>query len=155
MKKSVLVFLLSLSLLGCGTGLLKSFVDTPEVKSIELKSFSIKDKKAVFDVALHNPNAFSLPISGLMGDMSLNDMAIGYVDVESDKSLAAHATQIVTVPIMLNPSMLVDAVKGVLSSRQAKYHFKGDIKTSVGNIPFSKQGDLSVQDLIFTLFIIR
>ena len=152
MNKFVLLFLLSFSLVGCGTDLIKAFVDTPQVKGIELKSFSVKDKQALFEVALYNPNAFSLPISGVSGDIVLNQMTIGSIDAGSDQSLAAHATQVVAVPIMLDPDLLVKAAKSVLNLRQAEYTFNGGIMTSMGQIPFSKKGDLSVQDLIYTFF---
>ena len=152
MNKFVLLFLLSFSLVGCGTDLIKAFVDIPQIKGIELKSFSVKDKQALFEVALYNPNAFSLPISGVTGDIVLNQMAIGSIEAGSDQSLAAHATQLVAVPIMLDPDLLIKAAKSVLNLRQAEYTFNGGIMTSMGQIPFSKKGDLSVQDLIYTFF---
>lgn len=152
MNKFVLLFFLSFSLVGCGTDLIKAFVDTPQVKGIALKSFSVEDKQALFEVALYNPNAFSLPISGVTGDIILNQMAIGSIDAGSDQILAAHATQLVAVPIMLDPDLLVKAAKSVLNLRQAQYTFNGGIMTSMGQIPFSKKGDLSVQDLINAFF---
>lgn len=152
MKKMLLLLLLSISLLGCGTGLIKAFVDTPQVKDIRLKSFSAKDKQALFEVALYNPNAFSLPISEIKGDIVLHKLNIGSIDVESDQSLAAHATQIVSLPIMLHTDALVKAANIVMSLRQAQYTFNGGVMTSVGYIPFSKKGELSMQDLISTFF---
>lgn len=152
MKKITLVLLLSISLLGCGTGLVKAFVDSPEVKGIELASFSAKEKQAVFKIALYNPNAFSLPISGMTGDIVLNQMIIGSIDAETDQSLAAHSTQLVTLPIMLNTDDLIKAAKSVLNQRKAEYTFNGGVMTSVGQIPFSKKGSLSIQDLISAFF---
>ena len=152
MNKFVLLFFLSFSLVGCGTDLIKAFVDTPQVKGIALKSFSVEDKQALFEVALYNPNAFSLPISGVTGDIILNQMAIGSIDAGSDQILAAHATQLVAVPIMLDPDLLIKAAKSVLNLRQAQYTLNGGIMTSMGQIPFSKKGDLSVQDLINAFF---
>ncbi len=76
MKKILLLLVLSISLVGCGSGIIKAFVDTPQVKGVELKSFSAKNKQAVFEVALYNPNNFSLPISGMNGDIVLNQLPI-------------------------------------------------------------------------------
>lgn len=59
------------NLLGCGR-LVKEFVEAPEVRGIELKSFSVLDNTATFEVTLYNPNSFSLPISGLTGGIKLN-----------------------------------------------------------------------------------
>ena len=152
MKKILLLLMLSISLVGCGTGIIKAFVDTPEVKRVELKSFSAKNKQAVFEVALYNPNNFSLPISGMNGDIVLNQLTIGSLDAESDQHLAALSTQLVTLPILLNTDALVKAVKSVLNQRQAQYTFNGGLITSVGKIPFSKKGDLSMKDLISAFF---
>ncbi len=148
----LLLLLLSISLVGCGTGIIKTFVDTPQVKGVELKSFSAKKKQAVFEVALYNPNNFSLPISGVNGDIVLNQLTIGSIDAESDQNLEAHTTQLVTLPIMLNSDALVKAAKSVLGLRQAQYTFIGRVKTSVGQIPFSKKGDLSMKDLLSAFF---
>ncbi|MCF6202168.1 MAG: LEA type 2 family protein [Methylococcaceae bacterium] len=152
MRKSALILLLSLSLLGCGTSLVKAFVDSPEVKGVELAAFSVKNKQAIFKIALYNPNAFSLPISGMTGDIVLNQMIIGSIDAESEQSLAAHSTQLVTLPIMLNVDDLVKAAKSVLNRGEAEYTFNGSVMTSVGQIPFSKEGNLSIQDLISAFF---
>ena len=152
MKKILLLLVLSISLVGCGSGIIKAFVDTPQVKGVELKSFSAKNKQAVFEVALYNPNNFSLPISGMNGDIVLNQLTIGSLDAESDQHLAALSTQLVTLPILLNTDALVKAVKSVLNQRQAQYTFNGGLMTSVGKIPFSKKGDLSMKDLISAFF---
>lgn len=140
-----------MTLFGCGTGLIKHFVETPQVKGVELKSFSAKNKQALFEVALHNPNSFSLPISGLNGDIVLNQLTIGSIDAKTDKSIAAHTTQTVSLPISLDADTLIKAAKSVLSNRQAQYTFNGDILTSVGQVPFSKKGNLSMKDLISML----
>ena len=151
-KKIVIHLIILFTLLGCGTGIIKEFVDTPQVKGIELKSFSIQNKRATFEVALYNPNAFSLPISGLSGNIKLNQRAIGKIDADTDQQLAAHATQTFTLPIMLNPDILINAAKSMITQGQAKYSFNGNIKTSVGQIPFSKKGSLSMNDLISEVF---
>jgi LEA14-like dessication related protein len=141
-----------MSLVGCGTGIIKAFVETPQVKGVELKSFSAENKQAVFEIALYNPNNFSLPISGMNGDIMLNQLTIGSLDAESDQHLAALSTQLVTLPILLNADALVKAVKSILNQRQAQYTFNGGLMTSVGKIPFSKKGDLSMKDLISAFF---
>jgi len=40
LNKVAFFLILSVLTVGCGTGLIKAFVDAPEVKKIELKSFS-------------------------------------------------------------------------------------------------------------------
>ncbi len=151
MQKSLAVFLLFFSLSGCNMDILNKLVQTPEVKSIQLKSFSAFDKQAVFDVALYNPNAFAIPVSGISGNIQLNQLAIGSLEAASSESLPPLATQTVTVPLTLDTDALMTAAKNVLLKRQALYSFNGFAKTSVGSIPFTKTGELSVQDIISAL----
>ncbi len=152
LNKAVFFLILSLISVGCGTGLIKAFVDAPEVKKIELKSFSMKDQQAVFEVLLYNPNSFSVPITKMMGDITLNQIAIGNIDVESDIALESYATQKVSVPIKLNSNALIKAVKNIFKLRQAEYTFKGGVMTSAGELKFSTEGDLSMKELISTFF---
>lgn len=151
MKKLLATLLVSLLLSACNSSMIQELMQAPEVKSVALKSFSAKDKSIIFDVDLYNPNAFTLPISGLSGDIMLNQLAIGSLEAESDQNLAAHSTQTVSVPISLDTNALIDAAKDVLISRQAQYNFNGGVKTPVGKVPFSKSGDLSIQDVISSL----
>ncbi len=151
MKKIFVIVLFSMSLLGCGSEMIQQFIEPPQVKNIRLKSFSAQDKKVVFEVDLFNPNPFTLPLTGLSGNMSLNKLAIGSLDVSSDKSLTANTTQTVTVPVQLDQNALIEAAKSVFTKRQANYNFSGGVETSVGQIPFSKSGELSVQEILSSL----
>lgn len=151
MRKLFATLLITFLLSACSSSMLQELMQAPEVKSVALKSFSAKDKSIVFDVDLYNPNAFTLPISGLSGDIMLNQLAIGSLEAESDQNLAAHSTQTVSVPISLDTNALMDAAKSVLMSRQAQYNFNGGVKTPVGKVPFSKSGELSIQDVLSSL----
>jgi len=156
MKKYLGVILLSLALFGCNSNvisekLVSNLIKAPQVKDVSLQSFSIEDKSVVFDVSLYNPNIFPLPVSGLSGDFILNDIAIGSMAAKSDKILAASETQVVTLPIKLNTQGFIDAAKRAFTTQKASYQFNGGIKTTAGTLPFSKQGDLSVKDLMSSL----
>lgn len=151
MKRLFTILIMSLALFGCGADMIKQLVDAPQVRGIQLKSFSAVDKRAVFDVALFNPNAFPLPISGLSGGLQLNDLTIGSIDAKSDSSLPAQTVQTVTIPISLDPDAFFKAAKSVLTQRKASYEFNGGVTTSVGTVPLSSSGDFSVQDIISAL----
>ena len=151
MKKLFTALVMVIGLLGCSADMIKSLVDMPQVRGVQLKSFSAADKRAVFEVALFNPNPFPLPISGLSGAISLNQLAIGSIDAQSDTSLAANAVQAVMIPISLDPNAFVEAAKSVFMQRKASYQFNGGVNTSLGKVPFSTSGDLSVQDILSTL----
>ena len=147
---------ISITLLGCNTNVIREsvvsqLVKTPQIINVALKSFSVKEQSAVFDVSLYNPNIFPLPVSGISGNIKLNGVAIGSMAAKSDKMLAANTTQVVTLPIQLNTNGFVSAAKKAFSTQQAKYSFSGEIDTSAGTLPFSKQGDLSLRDIISAL----
>lgn len=156
MIKYVTILLLSFTLLGCKSNaisesLVKNLVQTPEIKEVVLRSFSVEQRSVVFDVSLYNPNFFPLPVSGISGEIKLNQVAIGSMAAKSDKMLAANSTQIVTLPIQLNTSGFVIAAKKAFRTQQAQYSFNGKVDTSAGTLPVSKRGDLSVRDIISAL----
>lgn len=151
MTRRFFIFLMTLGLFGCDSNLVKDLVLTPEIKSIQLSHFSVEDRQAVFDVSVHNPNPFPLPISQLAGDIKLNNLAIGSLSARSEQNLAAFDTQNVTLPLSLNPDALVNAAQSVLLKGKAEYQFNGTVDTSLGQVPLSKQGELSAQELLRSL----
>ena len=149
-KRIGMMILLAVNLTACQS-VIEKVVKAPEVKSIQLKSFSIQDKTMVFDVGLFNPNAFTLPVDGFNGSIRLNGLDIGKFSAKTDTRLAAQKTQMITLPITLDAEAFGRAARSVLEKRQALYNFKGGVDTSVGQVPFSKDGELSVQDIITSL----
>jgi LEA14-like dessication related protein len=147
MKKIFTLLLLSLSLVSCND-IVKEFVSAPEVKSIRLADFSAAEKKVIFDVDVYNPNAFTLPLSGFSGNFKLNNLTVGTIEAASDQKLAAYETQTISLPIGLDTDALTDAAKSVFTQQQALYSFDGGVNTSIGKVPFSKSGKLSVQEII-------
>ncbi len=150
-NRIVMVILISFGLTACQSGIIEKIVKAPEVKSVQLKSFSAQDKTVVFDVGLFNPNAFSLPIDGFDGGIKLNGFDVGKFAAKTDVSLPAKEVQTITLPITLDAEMFGKAARSVLSEGQALYNFKGGVDTSVGTVPFSQDGELSMQDIIKTL----
>jgi LEA14-like dessication related protein len=156
MKKYLGTFLLSIFLLGCNTNvinqdLVSNLVQAPEVRNVQLKSFSVKDQSVVFDVSLYNPNIFPLPVSGLSGDFKLNQVAVGSMAAKSDSNLGAQKEQVVTLPIQLNTDAFLNAAKKALSTQKANYSFNGGVETSAGKLPFTKEGNVSLSDLVSAL----
>jgi len=147
MKKLFVLLLLSLSLVACND-IVKEFVSAPEVKAVRLTDFSMADKRVVFDVDLYNPNAFALPMSGFSGDFKLNDLTIGSLEATSEQKLVAYGTQTVNLPINLDTNALIEAAQSVFTKQEALYRFNGGVDTSIGKVPFSKSGELSVQEII-------
>jgi len=155
MTRRLFILLLTFNLFGCDSGLVKEFVATPEIKNIQLSHFSVEDRQAIFDISLYNPNPFPLPITGMAGDIELNNVHIGSLAARSDKHLAAYDTQTVTLPLSLDPSALSNAAQSVLFKGKADYNFKGQLDTSVGSVPFTKAGELSAKDILSSLMGLR
>lgn len=151
MTRRFFIFLLTFGLIGCDANMVKDLILTPEIKSIQLSHFSVEDRQAVFDISVHNPNPFPLPISKLAGDIQLNNLSVGSLSARSEKTLAAFDTQTVTMPLSLNPDALVNAAQSVLFKGKAEYQFNGTVDTSLGQVPVSQQGELSAQDLLRSL----
>jgi len=151
MKKVWLLLCLSLGLTGCQSGLINKLVKTPEIKAVQLQSFSMQDKRITFDVSLFNPNPFTLPIDGLGGIVALNGLDIGSISAKTNTKLAANTTQVVSMPISLDTEALGRAARSVLTKQTAEYQLQGKVDTSMGKVPFSKKGNLSVSDIISAL----
>ncbi|MDX8381517.1 MAG: LEA type 2 family protein [Ghiorsea sp.] len=98
-----------------------------------------------------NPNAFSLPIDGFNGGIRLNDLDIGKFSAKTKQSLAAKEVQTITLPITLDAEAFGRAARSVFSQGVAIYNFSGGVDTSVGQVPFSQDGELSIQDIIAKL----
>jgi LEA14-like dessication related protein len=155
MTRRLFILLLSFGLFGCDADMVKEFVAPPEVKNIQLANFSVEDKQAVFELSLYNPNPFPLPISGMAGDISLNNLHIGSLEAQSEQHLAAYGTQTVTLPVSLDPNALLEAAKSVLLQGKANYNFNGNVSTSLGQVPFTKEGELSAKDILSSIMKLR
>ena len=155
MKKYLGIILLSMALFGCQSNVisegLSSLVAAPEIKGVALKSFSVEEQRVVFDVTLYNPNIYPLPISGLSGDIELNQIAIGSMAVNADEMIGAQETQVVTLPIQLDTKAITSAATSIFTTQQANYSFNGSIETAAGTLPISKQGKLSIGDILSVL----
>lgn len=115
MKKFTLFFFILFSLLGCTASQLKSFVLTPQLKGVQLNSFSAADKQASFDVEIYNPNLFDIPVSTIKGEIKLNQLSIGHIAATNpSNTLKSLESQKITIPIQLDSSVLMDVAKGAL-----------------------------------------
>jgi len=152
MTKLFALFFLILSLVGCNAEMVKQFVKAPTIEDIQLKSFSPKDNRISFNVDLHNPNPYAIPVTGLSGSIELNSIYIGKLQASSDKNLAPNATQTITVPLTLDYDAFVKAAKSVMFTMDAHYKLTGHFQTSIAQVPIVKEGELSAKDIISALF---
>jgi len=150
MMTKILSYLLILfTLLGCSVDNIKHLASNPELKSIRLESFSPAENQITFELAVYNPNLFDIPISGIEGNITLNQIAIGkFIANNTERSLKARSTQSIIVPLKLNPDATMKAVKNALFKRTLNYTLAGTVDTSTGTIPFIKKGKLSVQNIL-------
>ncbi len=123
----------------------------PQIKRIQLVSFSVKNHSAIFDVDVYNPNEFKLPVRELSGKIHLNKQHVADLEATSKASLAALSTQTFKVPISVKPKAIISATNQTLLSGQAHYHFKGYMMTPVGELPIAFQGMLGSQQIVLLL----
>ena len=88
-------------------------------------------------------------------DISLNNLHIGSLEAQSEQHLAAYGTQTVTLPVSLDPNALLEAAKSVLLQGKANYNFNGNVGTSLGQVPFTKEGELSAKDILSSIMKLR
>ena len=149
MRKLLAILFVSVSFIAYSNAdILEDSVLTPEIRTITLNSFSAEENRAVFDVEVYNPNAFKLPVRELYGDIHLNQYDVADVEASSKKSLAAHSTQIYTVPINVDLDSLMNAAAGVMIQGSAKYSFKGYMMTPVGEMPILEEGELTAEQIL-------
>jgi len=123
----------------------------PQIKRIQLVSFSAENHSAIFDVDVYNPNEFKLPVRELSGKVHLNKQHVASLEATSKASLAALSTQTFKVPISVKPNAIITAANQILLSGQAHYHFKGYMMTPVGELPIEHQGQLDSQQIVLLL----
>lgn len=151
MNKIGVVLMMIMVLFGCSSDEVKSPVNLPHVHSVHLKSFSATDKTITFYVALFNSNDFPVAVSAVDGDITLNQLNIGKIDVNADYIIEGGAMKTVVVPIALDPDAFLKAGQTVLSQSKAEYQVDGGVKTAFGNVPFSGTGELPLQDILSTI----
>lgn len=120
----------------------------PEIVNIKLTSFDAEKNRAVFDVKLYNPNNFKLPVREAYGDIYLNENAIASIEALSKKSLAAHDTQIFSIPVVVKAEQLTNAGSNIMLTGIANYRFKGYMMTPVGELPVEREGQLTKQEIL-------
>jgi len=153
MKNIFTLSLMLLTLSGCSSSLLKSFVQTPQLKDVRLNSFSASDKQASFDVDIYNPNLFDIPVTTLDGDIKLNQVPVGHIAATNpSNTLKSQETQTITIPIELDTTDFMGIAKSALFQGGIKYQFIGTVGTSIGPIPIIKEGELSAKDLMTSFF---
>ncbi len=123
----------------------------PQIKRVELISFSAENHSAVFDVDVYNPNDFKLPVRELTGETHLNKQHVASLQATSKSSLAAFSTQTFKVPISVKPDAMLLSAQQIFISGQAEYLFKGYMMTPVGELPIRYQGQLDSQQIVFLL----
>ena len=91
----------------------------------------------------------------MSGDISLNEQHIGSLEQQSEQSLATYGTQSVTLPVSLDLNALLTAAKSVLFKCKANYNFDGNVGSSLGQVPFTKEGELSAKDILSSIMKLR
>ena len=149
---TILLFFLSLLPFSSANAIDMDAIQTPQIRMIKLISFSLEQESAVFEVDVYNPNEFKLPVRELTGSVHLNNLLVATLEASSKKSLAALSTQTFTVPIKVMTDATVQSANAVMLTGIADYEFSGYMMTPVGEIPLSKSGRLTSEQVLTFLY---
>jgi len=111
-----------------GCALLNLQQPTASFRSATVAEISPAGLTANFDVDVHNPNSFELPVNGASYKLSLGGVQVIEDQAKSTGSVPAKGLLPVTVPVHLHFDQLIQAEK--------------EIANSGGNVPFDLAGAL-------------
>jgi len=152
-KKSLikLIFvslILPLFLTSCATLKNSGLIKNPVIKSVALESFSLEKGEVVLAINMFNPNSFSIPITGLNFDLSLNSKPLGKINSDKNFELQANKLANISLPIKVDTTKIMRTLASLLFQKTVSYEVTGNIKTPLLTIPYTKKNKILVKDLL-------
>ena len=139
---SRLMFCLVVCALGSGCSAINALnVRTPTAsfRSVRVWEISPSGVTANFDVDVHNPNRFELPVSAAQYRLSLGGVQVIDDSASPTGSVPADGTLAVTVPVHLQFEQLLLAEKQIVSSGgNVPFAFDGGLDFKVADLPLIK-----------------
>lgn len=131
--------------------MVKDAFKTPKVRVIDvmLTSNPFDDPRkpwnALLSLEVNNRNDYPLDVSYVAYSAILGRETIAGGEHREEIRLGASGLTVVKVPVSLRPEAILEACRGILSSRKVSYEFNGSIGiqtpvVGVVRIPFSKTG---------------
>lgn len=142
---------LSMVLIGCsglpmGSNFIKPKVSIADIRMLDSTMF---EQRFAIKLRVQNPNNFSIPVSGLNYQLSLNGSAFGSGVSNHAFNLPKNAESLVDVEATTSLPSVMKALSGWMKNKDAlTYAILGNI--NVGNsstaIPFDYSGELNLND---------
>jgi hypothetical protein len=122
-----------------GCAVLNPQPPTASFRSASVADLSPAGVTANFDVDVHNPNSFDIPVDAADYKLSLSGIQVIDDQAKPTGSVPAKADLLVTVPVHLRFDQLLQAEKEIAKSGgNVPFDFDGALEFSLGKIPFSK-----------------
>jgi LEA14-like dessication related protein len=143
-----------LSLSACA-GLGRAF-EKPRVEVVgaDVQSVSLEKAELILDVAVANPNALSLVLSGVDYHLRINGEPFLNGREDQRTEIAARGESRVQVPVTLNYADVLRVLRELRSHRIAGYELDADFRFSVpvvGDVivPVNKRGEVPLDRIRF------
>ena len=124
-----------------GTGI-KGVAEPPKVsvKDVRFEQFTWQGGEAVFVLQLSNPNAFSLPLTGIDYALALNGVEVGKGSREQSIKIPAGQNRQVEFPLRLSFVNMASLLPELMSQGAMQYQLRGAVHLPLFKIPFMRSG---------------
>jgi LEA14-like dessication related protein len=112
---------------------------TATFRSARLENVTADGLTANFDIAVDNPNSFSVPLTRAQYKLALGGVQVVDDQAKPDASIPAKGSLPVTVPVRLSFQHLLSAEQAIAKSGgNIPYDFDGALHFSPGNLPLAQ-----------------
>jgi len=151
MLKKILVVITIVFISACSTlqKELNNYVKEPEVtyKSIAVGKMSMNAIELIPTFNVANKNNFSLPISAITYELSLNNKKMLAGESDDIGTLSANAEQDVSLSLDLTKETIASLQQLLFEDKKLNYQIKGGVKAMGLTIPFEKSATLYLPDV--------
>jgi LEA14-like dessication related protein len=121
----------------------QQIVEKPSVHVLDAKyeSISLEEGRLDANLQLGNPNGFGLPLKKMHYTLRLNDKQLASSTVSFDRSIPAHGSTRIHVPIRFQYRALLNGLGSLLQSRNVHYQLTGQLDFGLVTVAFSKSGE--------------
>ena len=112
---------------------------TATFQSARVANVTAEGLTANFDVAVDNPNSFSVPLSAAQYKLALGGVQVVDDQAKPEASIPAKGSLPVTLPVRLNFQQLLSAEQAIArSGGNIPFDFDGGLDFSAGKLPFGQ-----------------
>lgn len=120
---------------------------TASVLNIKIRNLRLQPvSRAAIFVEIINPTDTSINFNSVVGDIIVNDFAIGTLNYQQATNIAANSAKTIEMRIKLNPVQLAQLTASVFTNREKEQilKFAGNISGEGINIPVESQQKIKI-----------